>query len=120
VAVSPDPIAARAVASWWVAFYLTSMGPLYLRTMRRLGFGAAVDDVLAANPTHRTTEVPSSAEVLLDELTVWGDATTARVSLDRWYAEGAQLPVLALPPNRPVEELDHILESLQSSALHNA
>jgi len=72
VAVSPDPIAARAVASWWVAFYLTSMGPLYRRTLRRLGFGAAVDDVLAANPTHRTTEVPSSAEVLLDELTVWG------------------------------------------------
>ncbi len=28
-AVSPDPVQARAVASWWVAFYLTSMGPLY-------------------------------------------------------------------------------------------
>ncbi len=112
VAVSPDPTVARAVASWWVAFYLTSMGPLYRRTLRRLGYAAPVDDVIAANPSRRTTEVPPSAEVLLDELTVWGDAATARRRLDRWYAQGAQSPVLALPPHRPIEELDHILESL--------
>jgi alkanesulfonate monooxygenase SsuD/methylene tetrahydromethanopterin reductase-like flavin-dependent oxidoreductase (luciferase family) len=31
VAVAPDPAQARALASWWVAFYLTSMGPLYGR-----------------------------------------------------------------------------------------
>jgi alkanesulfonate monooxygenase SsuD/methylene tetrahydromethanopterin reductase-like flavin-dependent oxidoreductase (luciferase family) len=34
VAVSPDPATAREIASWWVAFYLTSMGPLY--RLRRL------------------------------------------------------------------------------------
>jgi hypothetical protein len=39
-----------------VAFYLTSMGPLYRQTLRRLGHGPAVDDILAANPTHRTAE----------------------------------------------------------------
>ncbi len=117
VAVAPDPDAARAVASWWVAFYLTSMGPLYPATLRRLGFGDAVDLVRAANPTPRTTEVPPAAGVLLDELTVWGDAATARARLDRWYAEGAQLPILALPPHRPVAELDHILESLKPSAV---
>lgn len=59
VAVSPDPAAARAVASWWVVFYLTSMGPLYRRALRRSGFGAAVDDVVAVNPTRRTAEVPA-------------------------------------------------------------
>lgn len=120
VAVSPDPATARAVASWWVAFYLTSMGPLYRRALRRSGFGTAVDDVVAANPTRRTAEVPPSAQVLLDELTVWGDAAAARAGLHRWYAEGARSPVLALPPNRPVEELDHILESLRPSAVHGA
>ena len=112
-AVSSDQDKARRIASWWVAFYLTNMGPLYRQTLRRLGHGPAVDDILSANPTHRTAEVPQSAEVLLDELTVWGDDTSARLCLDRWFAAGAQLPVLTLPPNRPLDELDHMLESLR-------
>jgi alkanesulfonate monooxygenase SsuD/methylene tetrahydromethanopterin reductase-like flavin-dependent oxidoreductase (luciferase family) len=112
VAVAPDPEQARRLASWWVAFYLTSMGPLYPRTLRRLGHGAAVDEVVRANPTRQSAEVPHSAGALLDELTVWGDAGAAAAALDRWYAAGAELPVLALPPNRPFEELEYMLESL--------
>jgi alkanesulfonate monooxygenase SsuD/methylene tetrahydromethanopterin reductase-like flavin-dependent oxidoreductase (luciferase family) len=112
-AVSDDPAVALEVASWWVAFYLVSMGPLYRETLTRLGYGEAVADVLAANPTPRTFAVPESARVLLDELTLWGDTEHARAALDRWYAAGAQLPALTLPPGRPVEELDHILESLR-------
>jgi alkanesulfonate monooxygenase SsuD/methylene tetrahydromethanopterin reductase-like flavin-dependent oxidoreductase (luciferase family) len=115
-AISPDPVAARRIASWWVAFYLTSMGPLYRQTLRHLGYKTAVDEVIAANPTLRTTEVPASADLLLDELTVWGDAASARGCLDRWYAAGAQQPVLTLPPNRPVAELDHMLEALRPSS----
>ena len=114
-AVSDDPDTALAVASWWVAFYLVSMGPLYRETLHRLGHGVAVDEVIAANPTPRTFEVPESARVLLDELTLWGDGDHARAALDRWYDAGAQLPGLTLPPLRPVEELDHILEVLAPS-----
>ena len=113
VAVFSSQDKAREVASWWVAFYLTSMGPLYRQTLRHLGHGPAVDDVLAANPTHRTAKVPRSAEVLLDELTLWGDPASARERLDRWYTAGAQLPILTLPPNRPLDELDHMLELLK-------
>lgn len=113
VGVSPDPVAARRIASWWVAFYLTSMGPLYRGTLRRMGLGEAVDDVLAANPDHHSTDVPTSAQVLLDELTLCGDADAARAGLDRWYAAGADMPVLALPPNSPVDELDYVMESLR-------
>src|SRR5690242_14231377 len=40
--------------------------------LRGLRAGRSVDDILAANPTHRTGEATSSPEVLLDELTVWG------------------------------------------------
>jgi len=112
-AVSANPSEALEVASWWVAFYLVSMGPLYRKTLQRLGHGQAVDEVLAANPTPRTFEVPESARGLLDELTLWGDAEHARAALDRWYAAGAQLPCLTLPPNRTLEELDHILQSLR-------
>ena len=65
-----------------------------------------------ANPTPRTFDVPESARVLFDELTLWGDTEHARTSLEKWYAAGAEMPALTLPPGRPVEELDHILESL--------
>ena len=112
-AVSPDPVQARALASWWVAFYLTSMGPLYGRTLRNLGFGDAVDAVLAANPSRGTAEVPGAAQVLIDELTLSGDATAARAGLDRWYAAGAEMPVIVLPPNRSLDELEHALDVLR-------
>ncbi len=112
-AVSSDPATALELASWWVVFYLVSMGPLYRETLHRLGHGAAVDAVLAANPTQRTFDVPESARVLLDELTLWGDAHHARSALDRWYAAGAEAPALTLPPLRDIEELDFMLESLR-------
>ena len=51
--------------------------------------GVPREQVLAANPTRGTVEVPESALVLLDELTLWGDAEQAAQGLDRWYAAGA-------------------------------
>lgn len=113
-AVSTDPARALETASWWVSFYLASMGPLYRQTLRRLGHGDAVDEVLAANPSRRTFDVPESARGLLDELTLWGDPAQAREGLERWYAAGAQLPTLVLPPGRPVEELDLMLEAMRA------
>jgi alkanesulfonate monooxygenase SsuD/methylene tetrahydromethanopterin reductase-like flavin-dependent oxidoreductase (luciferase family) len=112
IAVSDDEAEARATASWWIAFYLTSMGPLYARNLRRLGLGAAVDEVLAANPTRGTANIPESAQVLLDELTIWGNPDRARASLDQWYAAGADMPVIVLPPNRSPDELEHALKTL--------
>jgi alkanesulfonate monooxygenase SsuD/methylene tetrahydromethanopterin reductase-like flavin-dependent oxidoreductase (luciferase family) len=113
VAVAADPATVRAVASWWVTTYLLRMGSMYERTLRRHGLGPAVDAVLAANPTRRGTDVPESAQVLLDELTVQGDADSARAGLDRWYQAGAELPVVVLPPGRPVDELEYTLEALR-------
>jgi alkanesulfonate monooxygenase SsuD/methylene tetrahydromethanopterin reductase-like flavin-dependent oxidoreductase (luciferase family) len=103
VAISDDPARARERAEWWVVQYLTGMGPLYARTLRRAGMGAEVDSVVAS------AGVPTS---LLDELTVRGDAETARDTLDAWYAEGAEEIAVVLPPGAPVEELDHALEAL--------
>jgi alkanesulfonate monooxygenase SsuD/methylene tetrahydromethanopterin reductase-like flavin-dependent oxidoreductase (luciferase family) len=112
VAVSDDPATARAVASWWVTFYLTRMGPLYARALRNAGFSEAVDAVLAA-AAEGAADVPATGRVLLDELTVRGDAVSARAALDRWYGAGADLPVLVLPPGRDVDELDDVLVALR-------
>jgi len=113
VAVAEDPDTARTLASWWVGTYLMRMGPVYSSTLRHHGLGTAVDAVLAANPTQRTTEVPAAAEVLLDELTVRGDAGGGRAAVDRWYRAGADLPVLVLPPRRSVAELEYALDVLR-------
>jgi alkanesulfonate monooxygenase SsuD/methylene tetrahydromethanopterin reductase-like flavin-dependent oxidoreductase (luciferase family) len=107
-AVSADPDEARALASWWVGFYLTKMGPLYPTRLRQLGFGAAVDEVLT------TGRVP---DILLDELTLWGDAAAARATVERCYAAGADMPVVTLPPGRDIAELDRILDALAPAVL---
>lgn len=111
-AVSPDPARAKALASWWVQFYLTSMGPLYATRLRQLGFAVGVDEVVAA-----TGDTP---EILLDELTLWGDAAAARQGVERWYNAGADMPIVTLPPNHSVDELDHILDALAPAVAPSA
>lgn len=111
-AVSSDPVAARGVAAWWISFYLVSMGPLYRNTLTRMGHGDAVEAVIAANPTPRTHELPVAADALVDELTVGGSPEHATAVLDRWYAAGAEMPTVVLPPGRELAELDDMLEAL--------
>lgn len=113
LAVSSDPVEARKIASWWVVFYLVSMGPLYRDALTRHGLGQAVTALLATNPDPRTSEVPDSAQVLIDELTVCGDPERARAALDSWYDAGAQMPVLTLPPHRDAAELEQMLEVMR-------
>lgn len=78
--------------------------PLYATRLQQLGFAAAVDKVVAA-----TGHTP---EILLDELTLWGDAAAARQQVERWFAAGADMPIVTLPPNQSIDHLDHILEAL--------
>ena len=116
LAVSDDSERARGTASWWVAFYLLSMGPLYREALVRVGLGDAVQAVIEANPDGRSTVVPSSAEVLLDELTLWGDTDSARKSLDSWYDAGADMPLVVLPPGADLADLDLMLEAMAPDA----
>ena len=113
LAVAPDYDEARKTASWWLVFYLVSMGPLYREALARHGLGDAVAAVLAANPGPGTSNVPDSAQVLIDELTVCGDPEGARAALDSWYDAGADVPALTLPPGRDLAELDYLLEVMR-------
>lgn len=103
---------AREGAAWFVAFYLTTMGPLYRASLVRQGFGREVEAVLAANTPRAKGVVPAQAERLLDELTIYGTPAEARQRLGAWYAAGADMPILLLPPSLSAEDLEFSLAAL--------
>ena len=110
-AVAADSARAREGAAWFVAFYLTTMGPLYRQSLVRQGFERAVEAVLAANSPKFTGAVPHEAESLLDQLTVYGTPAEARERLARWHAAGADVAVVFLRPNLGHAEIAATLEA---------
>ena len=110
--IAADGAEARRGAAWFVAFYLTSMGPFYPRTISRLGFEREVQAVIAANTTRGSAVVPPEANVLLDELTVYGTPDEARERLHHWRQAGAELPILLLPPQLEPTQIDFVLSAL--------
>lgn len=104
---------AREGAAWFVAFYLTTMGPLYRGSLVRQGFGREVEAVLAANTPRVKGVVPAEAERLLEELVVYGTPAEARQRLAAWYAAGADMPILLLPPSLGAEDLEFTLAALR-------
>jgi alkanesulfonate monooxygenase SsuD/methylene tetrahydromethanopterin reductase-like flavin-dependent oxidoreductase (luciferase family) len=111
--VVDDPARAREGAAWFVAFYLTTMGPLYRESLVRQGFGREVEAVMAANTPKFAGAVPAEAEPLLEQLAVWGTPADARARLARWYEAGVDLPMLFLRPNLPPEEMAYTLEAFR-------
>jgi alkanesulfonate monooxygenase SsuD/methylene tetrahydromethanopterin reductase-like flavin-dependent oxidoreductase (luciferase family) len=112
VDLARDPERARAVAAWWITFYLTRMGPLYPSLLRRLGYADDVDAVVAAAGAGVP---PTTTRRLVEELTLCGTPDRAHEILDGWYAAGAELPCLVLPPSADLDELDAILVDLAPS-----
>lgn len=109
VAVADDPLRARSAAAWWIAFYLTRMGPMYPQLLRRLGFASSVDAVVAAESGQ---QLPQEAEVLVEQLTLSGTPAQARAEINSWFTAGADMPCLVLPPNADPDALDEILTGL--------
>jgi alkanesulfonate monooxygenase SsuD/methylene tetrahydromethanopterin reductase-like flavin-dependent oxidoreductase (luciferase family) len=111
--VAEDAGKARDGAAWFVAFYLTTMGPLYRESLVRQGFGPAVEAVLAANSPKFVGAVPAKADVLLDQLTVFGTPAEARERMALWPAAGADVTCVFLRPSLGREELAFTLEAFR-------
>jgi alkanesulfonate monooxygenase SsuD/methylene tetrahydromethanopterin reductase-like flavin-dependent oxidoreductase (luciferase family) len=109
--VDDDADKARAGAAWLVAFYLMAMGTFYRDTLIRFGFDKEVQAVLAANTPKFAAAVPADAEVLLDELIVYGTPAEARRRLARWYEAGAAMPGLMFRPGLTADETRRSLEA---------
>jgi alkanesulfonate monooxygenase SsuD/methylene tetrahydromethanopterin reductase-like flavin-dependent oxidoreductase (luciferase family) len=107
--VSDDPAEARAGAAWFVSFYLTTMGPLYRRSLARQGFGREIDAVIGANSPKFTAEVPAAADRLLEELTAFGGPVEVRERLAQWHTAGADMPLVFLRPNLTAAQIERTL-----------
>jgi hypothetical protein len=113
-AVGDNGASARDRAAWFVVFYLTSMSELYRSVLADQGYPAEVEAILAANPPRTAPVIPRSAEELLEELTIFGQADAARAQLARWYEAGASMPVLLLPADLTADEIDRTMRAFQT------
>jgi alkanesulfonate monooxygenase SsuD/methylene tetrahydromethanopterin reductase-like flavin-dependent oxidoreductase (luciferase family) len=112
-AISSDPAVARRLATWWITFYLTKMGSLYPHILCDSGYSRAVAAVQATASSTGDYELPAVARILIDDLTLCGNAESARTALDGWYRVGADVQVIMLPPNAEVDELNYMLDAMR-------
>jgi alkanesulfonate monooxygenase SsuD/methylene tetrahydromethanopterin reductase-like flavin-dependent oxidoreductase (luciferase family) len=110
VALGPDEESARGLAAWWLATYLTRMGPLYPSMLgERFGMTDAVDAMIEAADGNAQPELPAAAEDLARDVTLFGTYDQAGDAIAAWLAAGADSINLVLPPGRPEEELEEAL-----------
>jgi alkanesulfonate monooxygenase SsuD/methylene tetrahydromethanopterin reductase-like flavin-dependent oxidoreductase (luciferase family) len=111
VALGPDEESARRLAAWWLSTYSTRMGPLYPRMLgERFGMRAGVDAIVSAAEGEPEPDLPAAAEELAREVTLFGTYDEAAETIAAWEAAGVDDLDLVLPPGRPVEQLDELLD----------
>lgn len=111
IMVDEDEEKARAAMAWFLAFYMSMMGPVYPKTLVRLGYGAEVTAIQQANAGQKPAIVPPEADELLRKLTIFGRPETVKAQLNNWYDNGATAAALLLNPGLTIEQYDLILES---------
>lgn len=111
VMVDEDKEQARAAMAWFLAFYMSLMGPVYPKTLVRLGYGAEVTAIQEANKGQKPSVVPPEADELLHKLTIFGRPDSVKEQLNKWFEHGATQGALLLNPGLTIEQYDLILES---------
>jgi alkanesulfonate monooxygenase SsuD/methylene tetrahydromethanopterin reductase-like flavin-dependent oxidoreductase (luciferase family) len=112
VVVSDSEPAARQMAANNLAWYLCAMGDVYAKFVSSQGYGDEVKAVLAANPKPSPANgiIPDEAQVLLDQLTVYGPPDKVREELRQWDA-AVDIPVLGIAPGIAWEDIEAILRT---------
>jgi alkanesulfonate monooxygenase SsuD/methylene tetrahydromethanopterin reductase-like flavin-dependent oxidoreductase (luciferase family) len=116
VAVGEDEEAAATVAARWLLTYSTSMGPVYPRVLRGLGYGAELDSLLAANVDPRHPVLPAAAERLAHDVLLFATEGDAGASLRRWTEASDDLS-LVMPFGLEPERLDSAMHALAPNNL---
>jgi F420-dependent oxidoreductase-like protein len=113
VIVSDDEAVARSVLKRHLAFYIGGMGRFYRETVARHGFGDVAEDVRRLWETRqRDAAADAVTDELLDAFAVVGDAAHCRARLDDYRAAGADLPIIALPGDVALADVERTVRAL--------
>ena len=113
VIVSDDEAAARTVLRRHLAFYIGGMGRFYRETVARHGFADAAAEVRRRwEARERDAAADAVTDELLDAFAVVGDAKRCRARLDDYRAAGADLPIIALPGDAALADVERTVRAL--------
>jgi F420-dependent oxidoreductase-like protein len=108
-----DKVEARRLLSGHMAYYVGGMGTYYNELFQRYGYGEEaqrVREAWALNERERAASMFS--DDILDKLTIWGDVEECRDKLERYRANGADMPVIGFPHGCPLDASIRTLEAL--------
>ena len=111
--MSDDDAASRAVLRRHLAFYIGGMGRFYRETVARHGFGDTAEEIRRLwDARERDAAAGAVTDELLDAFTIVGDAAHCRARLDDYRAAGADLPIVALPGDVPLADVERTVRAL--------
>jgi F420-dependent oxidoreductase-like protein len=96
-----------------MAYYIGGMGAYYHRLFCRMGYAPEADlirDLWAQGQRDRAAAAVS--QEMLAGITIYGDAGACRAQLERFRANGADLPVAAFPHGATLPQIRRTLEVL--------
>lgn len=113
VLVTDDEPAARGVLRRHLAFYIGGMGRFYRETVARHGFGDVAEEVRRLwEARQRDAAAHAVTDALLDTFAVVGDAKRCRARLEDYRAAGADLPIIALPGDVALADVERTVRAL--------
>ena len=88
------------------------MGDVYARSLAGQGYAAEVSAIIAANPrpSPRHGTVPPEAQVVLDQLAVYGTPNQVREQLEPWDSV-ADIVTILLPPGMSWSSIEATLRA---------
>ncbi len=115
-AADENAAAARDIAAGCTAWYLSAMGDVYARSLSSQGYATEVKAIIAANPrpSPRRGTVPPDAQLLLDQLAVYGTRDQVREQLQRWD-HAVDIATVLLPPGMPWPSIELTLRTAAPS-----
>jgi alkanesulfonate monooxygenase SsuD/methylene tetrahydromethanopterin reductase-like flavin-dependent oxidoreductase (luciferase family) len=108
-----DPAGARDAARSLLAFYIGAMGEFHYRNIKQHGFDSEADQIRTLwTDGERDAARAAVTDGMLASLTISGSPADAGEALERYYENGADLPIAYLPPKAERDLLEDTIDHL--------
>ena len=110
---SEDKAEAERLLRDHMAYYIGGMGSYHLELFKRYGYieeTRRIGEAWARN--ERGTAASLVSDDMLDKVSIWGDAEDCHQKLERYRANGADLPIIGFPHGCRLDAVLHTLEAL--------